>query len=399
MAPDIPSFRTAGLGHWLARQTSRPGHLHLLFQSFCEELRRRGLPVWRVNMGVEILHPETSGRIFTWTDGVIARRDNERANSLGAEYLNSPVRIVDETDRPFRRRLDRPSPDLPLLDELRAGGATDYAIFPLPFLDRSRSAFISFATQAAAGFAEVDLADMEMAAALFSPYAERGVLRRLAVDLLETYVGRRSGERIFAGDIERGKIETIGAAISMADLRDFTRLADTQPQEIVIAALNAWFECLVTAAGAHGGEILKFMGDGLLAIFPVEGAPGEACERAFSAASAALASVAAVNLQRAARGEVELASGFGLHLGDVGYGNVGGRRRLDFTVIGPAVNLAARLEGLTRELGVPLLMSEAFAGALSREMLSLGHHAIRGLDRTEQVFVPPSLTRGAGKVV
>ncbi|MFI5019859.1 MAG: hypothetical protein ACHQHK_18095, partial [Dongiales bacterium] len=171
MASDIPSFRTAGLGHWLARQTYQPGHLHLFFQSFCEELKRRGLPVWRVNLGVEILHPETSGRIFTWKDGVITRRDNDRANSLRAEYLNSPVRIVDETDRPFRRRLDRPSPDLPLLDELRADGATDYAIFPLPFLDRSRSAFTSFATRAAAGFGEVDLADIEMAAALFSPYA------------------------------------------------------------------------------------------------------------------------------------------------------------------------------------------------------------------------------------
>jgi adenylate cyclase len=390
MVPDIPSFRTAGLGHWLARQISEPGHLHLFFQSFCEELKRRGLPVWRANLGVEILHPETSGRIFTWTDGVITRRDNDRASALGAEYLNSPVRIVDETDRPFRRRLDRPSPDLPLLDELRAGGATDYAIFPLPFLDKSRSAFISFATQAAAGFGETDLAEIEMAAALFSPYAERGVLRRLAVDLLETYVGRRSGERIFGGHIERGKIETIGAAISMADLRDFTRLADTQPQETVIAILNAWFECLAAATEAHGGEILKFMGDGLLAIFPVEGAPGEACERAFRAACSAQTTMAAVNLYRAAKGEVELACGFGLHLGDVGYGNVGGRRRLDFTVIGPAVNLAARLEGLTRELGVPLLMSEAFAGALSQEMLSLGHHAIRGLDRTQQVFVPPS---------
>ncbi len=390
MAPDIPRFHTAGLGHWLARQGSEPGRFDLFFLSFCEELKRRGLPVWRVNLGVEILHPETSGRSFTWTDGVITRRENDRARTLGADYLNSPVRIVDDTDRPFRRRLDRPSPDLPLLDELRTGGATDYAIFPLPFLDRSRSAFISFATQAAAGFGEADLEGSEMAAALLSPYAERAVLRRLAVDLLEIYVGRRSGERIFAGDIERGKIETIGAAVSMADLRDFTRLADTQPLETVIATLNAWFECLVTATEAHGGEILKFMGDGLLAIFPVEGAPGEACERAFRAASAALASMAAVNLERAARGEVELACGFGLHLGDVGYGNVGGRRRLDFTVIGPAVNLAARLEGLTRELNVPLLMSEAFAGALGQEILSLGHHAIRGLDRTEQVFVPPS---------
>ena len=394
MAPDIPHARTAGLGHWLARQAPAHGHLDALLQSFCRELTGRGLPLWRVTIGFEILHPETSGKMITWIDGVVTVRRNDRANSLGQDYRNSPVKIVDETDRPFRRRLDRPSPDLPMLEELRADGATDYVIFPLPFLDKRRTAFMSFATRSPGGFGLSELAEMEMAAALISPYAERSVLRRIAIDLLETYVGRRTGKRIYGGHIERGKIETIGAAIFMADIRGFTTLSEGETQESVITVLDDWFECLADATEAEGGEILKFMGDGLLAIFPVDGSVDEACQRAFRAALAALESLAALNARRSAEGKLELAGGFGLHLGDVAYGNVGGRRRLDFTVIGPAVNFASRLERLTRELDVPLLMSEAFARAAGQAHASLGHHPIRGLDRTEQVFalglMPPS---------
>ena len=386
MAPDIPHARTAGLGHWLARQAPAHGHLDALLQSFCRELTGRGLPLWRVTMGFEILHPETSGKLITWIDGVVTVRRNDRANSLGQDYRDSPVKIVDETDRPFRRRLDRPSPDLPMLEELRMDGATDYVIFPLPFLDKRRTAFMSFATRSPGGFGTSELADMEMAAALISPYAERSVLRRIAIDLLETYVGRRSGKRIYAGHIERGKIETIGAAIFMADIRGFTTLSEGETQENVITVLDDWFECLADATEAEGGEILKFMGDGLLAIFPVDGSVDEACQRAYRAASAALENLAGLNARRSAEGKLKLAGGFGLHLGDVAYGNVGGRRRLDFTVIGPAVNFASRLERLTRELDVPLLMSEAFALAAGQAHASLGHHRIRGLDRTEQVF-------------
>src|SRR5262249_53442083 len=156
----------------------------------------------------------------------------------------------------------------------------------------------------------------------------------VAVDLLDTYVGRRSGERIFGGRIDRGQAETIGAAICVADLRGFTRLADTEPQDRVISILDDWFECLAAAADSESGEILKFMGDGLLAIFPVEGGSAEACGRAFRAALKALDALTELNGRRALAGEAPLSCGLALHLGDVAYGNVGGRRRLDFTVIG-----------------------------------------------------------------
>jgi hypothetical protein len=162
MAPDISQARTAGLGHWLARQAPVHGHLDSLLQSFCRELTGRGLPLWRVTLGFEILHPETSGKMITWIDDVVTVRRNDRANSLGHDYCKSPVKIVDETDRPFRLRLDRPSPDLPMLEELRADGATDYVIFPLPFLDKRRTAFMSFASRSPGGFGTSDLAEMEI---------------------------------------------------------------------------------------------------------------------------------------------------------------------------------------------------------------------------------------------
>jgi adenylate cyclase len=228
---------------------------------------------------LEILHPEMMGGMLTWVEGTLERQMRERTGpeyvNSNSDYLNSALRIVDETNRPFRCRLDQPSPDLPLLEELRADRVTDYIIFPLPFLDTTRSAALSFATRVPAGFSEVDLADLEPAAAIFSPYVERYVLRRVAIDLLETYVGPRSAEQIFAGRIVRGQIETITAAICMADLRGFTRLADSAALEKVIAALDDWFECLALAVDAHDGEILKFMGDGLLAIYAADGSPEE----------------------------------------------------------------------------------------------------------------------------
>jgi adenylate cyclase len=387
MSPSAPLQRILGLGPWIAREAAQDARIDVLFGAYCAELTRCALPIWRAQLGLEILHPQTSGNVLTWTNGTIEARQTPRAGAASSPtYLNSPTRIVDDTNKPFRRRLDRAAPEFPVLDELREEGATDYVMFPLPFLDLNRTAVISFATVAATGFAEDDIADLQVATAMFSPYAERFVLRRAAIDLLDTYVGHRTGERIFNGRIERGQIETITAAVWIADLRGFTGLIDSMPREAAIVMLDAWFESLAAATEAQGGEVLKFMGDGMLAIFPVEGSSSDACERALQAAIMAEKSIAELNEARSAAGEPVLGYGFALHLGEVAYGNVGGQRRLDFTVIGPAVNLAARLEKLTRELAVPLLMSEAFAQTIDRELVPLGSHPIRGLGRSEPLF-------------
>jgi adenylate cyclase len=379
--------RTTGLGHWLAREARGAADINKLFDAFCRELLSRGLPVWRATLGLEILHPETSGDMVTWRAGNLQTRKTERAGVLtNPSYLNSPTRIVDETNRPFRQRLEGAPLELELLQELRAEGAMDYVMFPLPFLDTSRTAAISFATSVAGGFTETDLAELEMAADLLSPYAERFVLRRVAIDLLDTYVGHQTGERIFAGRIERGEVEAITAAIWMADLRGFTRLADSLPRETLVNLLNDWFECLAGAAEAHGGEILKFMGDGLLAIFPMGNCAAAGCNRALDAAAAALRGMEDLNRMRSQAGSLTLEFGLAVHLGEVAYGNVGGRRRLDFTVIGPAINHASRLQELTKSLNRSLLVSGPVARATSRPLVNLGLHHLRDVEALHEVF-------------
>jgi hypothetical protein len=194
-----------------------------LFAGFCQEMVRSGVPVWRASLGLEGLHPEVSGWQHVWMDQSLSVHASDRATAPTSEsYLNSPTRVVDETGRTFRRRLDAPCPDMPLLEDLRLAGATEYVMYPLPFLDQTRTAVISFATQQPQGFAPASLEGLELAVKLLSPYLEWHVLRRVAVDLLDTYVGRRTGQRIIEGRVDRGSVEMIEAAIWFADLRGFT---------------------------------------------------------------------------------------------------------------------------------------------------------------------------------
>ena len=374
------------LAEWLAGAASQTPELPALHDAFCRELLGRGLRIWRSTVGLETLHPEVSGFMLIWRAGERAETSAARAGILASPaYVNSPMRLVDETNQPFRRRLDRPSPDMPLLDELRAEGATDYAMYPFPFLERRRSAVMSFATQAPGGFSALELGELEIAARLFSPYAERHALRRVAIDLLDTYISPSAGEKVFDGQVERGAAETIVAAIWFCDMRGFTRFSDAAPLEHVIATLDDWFECLAAPVEQHGGQILKFMGDGLLAIFPARVDYAMAAGAALAAAREAVANTAALNERRAVDGAAPVRFGLALHVGEVAFGNIGSRRRLDFTAIGPAVNHASRLEELTKRLR-PIVASKAFADALPGALVPLGLHALRDLPEPAEVF-------------
>jgi adenylate cyclase len=387
MADKPGAQRLAGLGQRLAGAAGREATVPTLHKGFCRELRDRGFDIWRSTLALEVLHPEVSGFMHTWTAGEIVLRETRRQGITSSpDYLNSPARVVDETDRPFRKRLIEVPEPMPLLEELRAQGATDYVMFPLPFIDRTRTAAISFATTAADGFPDSDLDELETAAHLFSPYAERQVLRRIAIDLLDAYVGHSAGEQIFLGSIERGKVETVYAAIWFCDLRGFTRLSDAAPREQVIATLNDWFDCMAQALTQQGGEILKFLGDGMLAIFPAHADMTDACNRCVDAARQALDNVAVFNSTRLEQGLPPLEFGLALHLGEVSYGNVGSRFRLDFTVIGPAVNHASRLQELTKKLGHPVLISGALAERTTRPLTCIGHHRLRDVAEAVEVF-------------
>src|SRR5436853_483440 len=209
--------------------------------------------------------------------------------------------------------------------------------------------------------------------------------------LLEAYLGRRSAARVQAGALRRGGGETIRAALLCADLRDFTALSEATEPTAMIAALDAWFDRIAGAVHAFGGEVLKFIGDGVLAIFPViDAAPRHACDSALRAASAAKAGMAHLNEERRGQGLPPLAFGAALHLGEMLWGNIGAANRLDFTAIGPAVNLASRLEGLCKPLGRSVLISGAVAAETTTPLVPLGAHALRGIAAPCAVFTLPA---------
>jgi adenylate cyclase len=218
--------------------------------------------------------------------------------------------------------------------------------------------------------------------------AEIYALRRTATTLLDTYVGRHAGERILQGSIRRGDIERIEAVVMLTDLRDFTTLSDRLPGDQVIDLLNSHFDCLVPPIEQHGGEVLKFIGDSLLAIFAVAEDAGVACQAALDAAHAGRAGMAAANAERQKAGGHGLRYGMALHLGDVLYGNIGSAGRLDFTTIGPAVNLTARLETLARDLGRDLVVSARFAAHCPSPLASIGSFPVRGFREPQEVFAP-----------
>jgi adenylate cyclase len=383
------SLRTR-LAVWLVGDAPVREQMPVLFPAFCDELVRAGLPIWRASLGLETLHPEASGFMLIWRDGKLTREEPRRAGVLtSAPYLRSPIRVVDETGRPFRRRLvEAGAGGFPVLEDLLAEGGTDYAMLPLSFVDTSRTAVVSFATKAPTGFSDEEMRALDQASRLFSPYAERALLRRIASDLLAAYLGRAAGQRVYEGKIERGDVETLEAAIWFCDLRGFTGLAEHLPRREVIGLLNRWFDAVGGAVVAEGGEILKFMGDGFLAVFLTEGAPGVVCDRALAAAEAAVAASRTLDQTFANEGRAPLRFGLGLHVGEVEFGNVGTHDRLDFTAMGPAVNHASRLEALTKQVATPVLASAAFAARVSRPMRPMGRFALRGVAGEVEVYAP-----------
>jgi adenylate cyclase len=253
---------------------------------------------------------------------------------------------------------------------------------------------MSFATKRAGGFGSLGgddegLGMLRRAAWLMTPFTERVALHAIALDLLDSYLGKVAGSRVFAGQIERGAVEPIEAAILIADLRGFTALSDQLGELAMVALLNGYFDTLGRAIEEQSGQILKFMGDGLLAVFPI-GARDRAATSvsALRAALAARVNLAALNAERAGSGEAPLDFGLGLHIGTVAFGNIGTGNRLDFTVIGPAVNHASRIQDLTKELREPILASGAFAEASGLDLRPLGERAVRGVSEKIALFAP-----------
>jgi adenylate cyclase len=374
---------------WLISQISAKPSLDVLFNGFCKKLVKQGLPIWRANIGLETLHPEDIGFSFLWIDGELEERTRARPGILtSSDYLNSPAKVVDDTNQPFRWRLGEPDRGMEIIANLRAEGMTEYCMLPLPFLDTYRSASVSFATKAAGGFGDEGYEQLRYACTLVSPLAERIALRRVALDALTVYLGTTAAQRAYSGQIERGDVRTLRAAILIADLRGFTLMSDRLERREMVELLDRWFGVMGHAIEAEGGDILKFMGDGLLAVFPLDDDPKASCARALTAARNTIAGTALLNEELAREGKAALRFGLALHAGDVEFGNIGATRRIDFTVIGPAVNHASRLQDLTKVLQTPLIVSDAFVETLGRRLRSLGSHVLRGVREPVEVFAP-----------
>jgi adenylate cyclase len=359
-------------------------------EHMAQRLLDEGIPLARAAGFVRTLHPSVMGRSFVWKAGVpgVDIREAPYAFLRTEQYARSPVGGVFATGTPYRRRLDGSEPlDSEETVQFASEGYTDLFVLPLLFLDGTAHA-ISFATRQAGGFRDDEAEALARVSLPLSRVAEILALRRTAANLLDAYVGRDAGERILRGNIQRGDTETIRCALWFSDLRGFTRFSSEHEPGEIIQLLNRVFDCQVPAVDAGGGQVLKFMGDGMLAIFPIaEGADARAvCAAALAAAKEAFAALDTANAASPLRAPMDF--GIALHIGDVAYGNIGGLARLDFTCIGPAVNLAARIETLSSELHKRLLVSEAFAAMVPGATRPVGSFPLKGLVEPQRVFEP-----------
>ncbi|HEX7603827.1 MAG TPA: adenylate/guanylate cyclase domain-containing protein [Polyangiaceae bacterium] len=353
-----------------------------------DELVAAGVPVERMGAFVSTLHPQIVGRAFTWTRGQPVKVGELSHALLHSDmFKRSPIAHVmtERTSLRFRVKDGEGTTHFPVVEEFAREGYTDYAAFPMLFLSGEAHA-ITFSTKDPNGFSDEAIAAIAKLVGPLSRVAEILALRRTAANLLSTYVGRNTGERILAGRIVRGDIETVRAVIWFSDLRGFTEMSSRLTPREVIDTLNELFECQVPAIEKRGGEVLKFIGDGMLAIFPIaEGTEtSQLATAALEAADEAFGALAAHN----AKTTRPLQFGLALHVGDIAYGNIGGANRLDFTAIGSAVNLAARLEGLTGKLGKALVVSEALAAHTSRALEEVGSFELKGVPGKQRVFAP-----------
>jgi adenylate cyclase len=388
-APVSPPDLARELSTWLIREARFLPDNQVILRGFCERVAAR-VPIDRVSLHQRAFHPQYRGVSRVWRRGEpLEERFLDHGIEKTAIYLESPVRAVIEGAQRLEWRLDGNGPlPYPMLDELRAEGYTHYLIEPLVYAVGMVNA-ISWATKRPGGFSAADARFFDDILPAYAAVAELKALRRFLDGILTTYVGNEAGKLILDGQVRRGDVREITAALTLFDLRDFTALSDQQKPRTVLRLLNSYFDCVMPPVQEHGGEVVEIMGDGVLAIFRQgpECTAAKACSSALAAAEAGLAALAARNRKFPG---TPLQAGVALHYGTVSYGNIGSGNRLDFTVIGPDVNLTARIERLCRELDRSLIMSEAFAERLQRPTWEIGHFELRGFSKMQRLFeLPP----------
>ena len=345
-----------------------------------------GAPLWRLRLSMRTLHPLLAAVSSVWERDEDSTTRIETPHGLEGRsgYIGSPLEIMGRTGTAFRKRLTLPlsGADHNVLHDLKARGGTDYFGIPLRFSDATTASLV-VTTDAEDGFCDRDIEQVIGIASVLAPIVEVFRSRRVSLAVAEAYLGSRTGRRVLEGQITRGDIERIDAAILVSDIRDWTGINARLPAEEALALANRYFEIIAEAVDSNGGEILKFIGDGVLAIFPTDdGALDGAtvCGRALAAARRAL------QLAGEATPALDLRFGMGVHFGEVLYGNIGSQSRIDFTVLGQAVNTAARIEGLCGRFDEPILFSQEFADQLTEPTTLVAEETLKGHRTKSGVF-------------
>ncbi|WP_439530424.1 adenylate/guanylate cyclase domain-containing protein [Pannonibacter sp.] len=356
-----------------------------------KRLNEAKVPVDRITTGITLLHPNVRAESAIWTtDGERALRRYLEAENLEEAYNSSPLKVVYVEGRAVRVRIT-PEPEAweyGVIPDLRAAGYTDYLALPMPFSDGSTKA-LTLATRAPGGFTVSHIAVFETIVRPLGLICELNTLRRTAETVLNTYVGPRAGSKVLNGSIKRGEGELISAVVTFADLRGFTQLSNKLPGDKLISLLNNYFGAIAETVEAHGGEVLKFIGDEVMAIFPYtdQVEARDAAGRALLAARDAVLRIADVNAS-CCEEIPQIRAGIALHAGDVFFGNVGSATRLDFTVVGPVVNLASRVADLAKHLDRDILVSDAVADLMGCRHKLHGTYYVKGFEDPVSVFAP-----------
>lgn len=397
VAPDVSEILLDKVADWLTRSALDGETLDVIVRGFCERLSAAGLPIIRVHLSFSMLHPLYDALGFTWVRGKGMEIEGFRKSidEPSNRFVKSPYFYLFSNNlQHLRRRLDPTTiSEFPIFDELKEMGGTDYLAFVHSFSrDEEQGMIGSWTTDYPTGFSENMIAELLRMQSHLAVASKMAVLSKLADNMMTTYLGGEAGKRVLNGKIKRGEGDTIRAALVMADMRGSTKLAETAGREVYIDTLNQFFDAIATPFNRDGGQILSFLGDGFLALFPCERhrAPSEvACQAALKAAMKATSRMTDLNERRKREGLSEIGYGIGLHVGNVMFGNVGLSDRLTFSVFGSAVNEVQRLQNLTKKYPAHIVTSKDFATYCGGDgWTTLGQEKLAGIRQKVTVLTP-----------
>lgn len=397
----------SAIGNWLVDEALGDPDIVTLFQQMCVRIVASGIPIDRGVVNWTTLHPLFQVEMVVWrrdTGASFEQIPFRLTNEPSEAWMRSPFRfLVEAGSGLMRRQLTGPNKmlDFQLLEDFAKEGLTDYLAFstelntPSPRqLSMRAGVLTSFATARASGFSDSDIEHLRRIHKRFGLVSKTVILSRIMRTLAGTYLGVHAGSRVLSGQIRHGDGETIPSVVWYSDLRHSTDLISSMDSPSFIELLNEYFQCTAGAVIAHGGDVLDFIGDGVLAIFPVtDGDERTAALAALAALDEAQERLRALNLMREAAGKNPIAFGVGISNGDVLFGNIGVAERLVFSVIGPTVNEVARVESLTKELHVPALATHTIASHAPDRWQLNGTHVLRGFEAPSALYtwVPPHL--------